>query len=143
MGQPIQLCEPALPTSSAIVVVTRPAAAEARFADMLGSAMKVVISPVIRIEPVAFQIDLAGVGALVLTSRNGALALRGLPGLRGKPAFAVGTATAQSAKELGLAVVSAPGDAHGLVATIVAARPDGRLLFVRGVHSRGDIENRL
>jgi len=110
---------------------------------MLGRGAEVILSPVTEIEPVAFKVDLSGYRTLIFASQHAVQSMKGVAGLSGKPAFAVGEHTAMAASELGLAVIASDGNADDLVARIIAERPPGKLLFVRGVHSRGDIENRL
>ena len=126
-----------------VVLLTRPAGPAARFRTMLGRDVDVVLSPVTRIEPVAFKVDLSAYGALIFTSQHAVHSMKGVAGLSGKPAFAVGEHTANAASELGLAVVASKGNADDLVARIIAKKFAGTLLFVRGVHTRGDIENRI
>jgi len=69
-------------------------------------------------------LELAGVQALVATSRNGVRALRStalLPRARTLPLFAVGTATAAEARALGFEmVVTGAGSARELVTHIVS-----------------------
>ncbi|MGR3341867.1 MAG: uroporphyrinogen-III synthase [Paracoccaceae bacterium] len=126
-----------------VVLLTRPAVPAARFRKMLGRGADVILSPVTEIEPVAFKVDLSGYRTLIIASQHAVQSMKGVAGLSGKQAFAVGEHTAMVAGELGLAVVASDANADDLVARIIAERPPGKFLFVRGVRSRGDIENRL
>ena len=126
-----------------VVLLTRPAVPAARFRKMLRRGAEVIMSPVTEIEPVAFEIDLSGYGTLIFASQHAVQSMKGVAGLSGKRAFAVGEHTATAASELGLAVVASDRTADDMVARIIAKSPAGNLLFARGVHSRGDIENCL
>ncbi|MFT4014597.1 MAG: uroporphyrinogen-III synthase [Paracoccus sp. (in: a-proteobacteria)] len=97
-----------------ILLLTRPEAAARRFAAGLDlPGLRVVISPVLRILPVAHDAAaLARAPGLVLTSIH-ALPAAG-PG-RGRPALCVGPGTAEAAREAGFAVTRGPGDARGLL----------------------------
>ncbi|QQA42740.1 uroporphyrinogen-III synthase [Pelagovum pacificum] len=128
-----------------VLLVTRPAPDGARFAEAVaretGQPFDVLQSPLIGIRPrdvsVAERPD-----ALVLTSANGAAQIGRLQ-LSGLPAFCVGDRTAACAEKEGATAVSAGGDAEALIATILAQKPLGRLLHLRGAHSRGDVAGRL
>ena len=141
--QPIQPCEPAVPKTAPVVLLTRPAVPAARIRQMLGSGVGVILSPVIAIAPVAFSVDLSDYRTLIFTSQHAVKSMHGHAGLVGKQAFVVGEQTAKAASALGLSVVAAVGNAEELVARITSLRPKGQALFVRGVYSRGDIEIRL
>lgn len=96
------------------------------------------------------EIDLAGVQALVATSRNGVRALRNHPARRdalGIPLFAVGRATAEEARALGFeTVITGAGNAHELMNHIVSVADPaaGLLLHLAGdrlaVDLAGDLE---
>jgi uroporphyrinogen-III synthase len=86
-------------------------------------------------------IDLAGVQALIATSRNALRALAGHPacdGARRLPLFAVGRATAAEARAMGFAVVvTGAGTAQELLTHIVAAADPAAGLLV---HLAGDAQ---
>lgn len=132
-----------MPKTAPVVLLTRPVAPASRIRQMLGSDVHVILSPVIEIEPVAFSIDLSDYDTLIFASQHAVQSISGLAGLAGKQAFVVGEQTAKAARALGMSVVASLGNADDLVASIIAHRPKGKALFVRGVHSRGDIENCL
>ena len=132
-----------MPKTAPIVLLTRPAAPAARFREMLGPDVEVILSPVIEIGPVEFTVDLSAYRTLIFASQHGVQSMNGVAGLEGLQAFAVGEQTAQAASDLGLTIVASDGNADSLVAKIITARPKGKALFVRGVHPRGDIALRL
>jgi len=106
------------------VVVTRPQADSERTAAALEAlGHEVLVTPLMRIEPVAA--DLAGTwSAIVITSAN---ALQAVPVTAAKtlPVFAVGDRSAEAARQAGFAEVSsANGDIKDLV-RLVAARAVG------------------
>lgn len=119
---------------SASVLLTRPLPDARRFASLLADQVpgaRVVISPILRIVPVAHDAArLAAAPGLVFTSAH-AVAAAG-PG-RGRPAFCVGPRTADLARAAGFDVTEGRGDAQGLVSLIQAAglpliHPHGRHL---------------
>ncbi|MFV0293111.1 MAG: uroporphyrinogen-III synthase [Paracoccus sp. (in: a-proteobacteria)] len=95
-----------------LCLLTRPKAQSYEFAAEL-SGIDCLISPVIRIEPVSFDRDLADQAAdLVFTSAN-AVTFAG-PG-QGRRALCVGPGTAGAAHKAGFDVTTGPGDAGGLI----------------------------
>jgi len=126
-----------------ILILTRPAAASARFLAQVraGSDRPVtaIVAPLIQIgftDAVLPQTPCAG---LIFTSENGACAARRLGLDPGLPVFAVGDQTADAARRAGFQPVSADGDAGALVALILLRRPRGPLWHLRGEHARGDV----
>lgn len=91
-------------------------------------------------------LDLAGVQALLFTSANGARAFAAATPRRDLPVFAVGEASAGTARALGFAAVaSADGDV-GALALLVAFRLDpsaGALLHAAGTVTAGDLAGEL
>jgi len=129
------------------ILLTRPADASARFAallrDRLGQDAAVVIAPLMApvfLDPV---LPAGPFDALILTSETGVEAARrrpaGLPAL----AFCVGDRTAHQAAAAGFHPRSAQGDAGALVTLILHEMPKGRLLYLHGADSRGDVAGRL
>src|ERR1700761_8500418 len=109
------------------ILVTRPLPdGEATAAALRAKGFKVLLAPMLRFEPVAFQDDRdTQYGAVVVTSAN---ALRAIEArladspLLKLPLFAVGEHTAQAARAAGFTkVVSAASDAAGLRDRIVAS----------------------
>ena len=129
------------------VVVTRPQADSERTAAALEAlGHEVLVTPLMRIEPVAA--DLAGTwSAIVITSAN---ALQAVPatadGVKTLPVFAVGDRSAEAARQAGFAEVSsANGDIKDLV-RLVAARAVGAkapLLYLAGEDRSGDLVPQL
>ncbi len=122
-------------------LLTRPAAQSAELAAAL-SGCSVVISPLIEIVPCDVGVDLDGFDLLLFASQNAVLAARRF-GLAGRRAFAVGPRTAAVAAAQGMEVMVASGNADGLVAAVSGLPGAGRVLFLRGRHSRGDVAGRL
>jgi uroporphyrinogen-III synthase len=129
-----------------LVLLTRPRAASDRFAADLRAAqgpVPVAIVPLMEIVPVVHQLDLEGVAALIFTSAASVEVFADLTQKRDLPAWCVGDRTAEAARAAGLKATSAGGDAQALVALMAEARPEGRLLHLCGVHTRGDVAGRL
>ncbi|HJS32954.1 MAG TPA: uroporphyrinogen-III synthase [Alphaproteobacteria bacterium] len=125
-------------------LVTRPRAdAEALAAKLASLGHDAVLAPVfdIILAP-SPELPLDGAQALLFTSANGVRAFIRASERRDLPVFAVGAATAATARELGFASVdSADGDVADL-ARLVAARlkPDGgHVLHVAGSEVAGDL----
>lgn len=95
------------------------------------------------------ELDLDGVQALLATSSNGVRALAALPdgaALRRMTLFAVGDATARTAREAGFADVHvAGGDVERLAECVIAGlKPGaGRLVHVAGRERAGDLKAAL
>jgi uroporphyrinogen-III synthase len=127
------------------LLVTRPEPAGARTAARLRAVgHDVIVMPVLQIEFIPDP-ELGGdaFDALVLTSVN---ALRALAQhqrsseLKGLPVYTVGRRTAEAARAIGFAPISADGNQHDLVALIVAhSHPGARLLYIAGEHRTGDL----
>ena len=123
------------------IVVTRPQADGERTATVLEAlGHEVLVAPLMRIEPVA--VALAGTwSAIVITSAN-ALQAAAAPELKSLPVFAVGSRTAEAARQAGFAVVGAAnGDTKDLV-RLIAARSAGAkapLLYLAGEDRAGDL----
>lgn len=130
------------------VLITRPwedAEPLARRLTALGH--QVLIEPMLEIVPLPGPPpDLEGVQALLFTSANGARAFARVHAARDLPVFAVGDATASTARACGFAAVaSAAGDVDALAA-LVAARcvaRDGPLLHVAASTRAGDLSRSL
>lgn len=101
--------------------------------------LPVVISPLMRIEPTGDVPDFDKYKTIILTSGNGVQRLG--PALADRHVATVGRRTAELAREQG-ADASALGEN---VEEFLTAASDliSPALFCRGVHSRGDLANRL
>ena len=121
------------------LIVTRPEPGGSAFVARLGRPA--ILSPVMA--PEMRDVSLPVADALILTSPMAVEALRRLGADLPGRAFCVGDATAAAARDLGLQADSAAGDAEALLALILRARPQGRLLHVCGAETRGDLVARL
>ncbi len=130
------------------LLLTRPRAQSERFvrdfAAALGRELPVVIAPLIEIVPRGLAVDPGTAAGLIFTSENGVAAFAAAEARRHWPVWCVGERTADAARAAGFSQVSvAGGDAESLVAGILAARPAGPLLHLRGAHAAGDVSGRL
>lgn len=130
-----------------ILLLTRPRAQADRFAqqvtDALSDQITILFSPLLDIEQIAAPPDFSGFDGLVLTSENGAPCLPDRPQNPFLPVYCVGDRTAEAVKARGFAALSANGAADDLLELIALCEPNGRLLHLRGEHSRGDLVARL
>ncbi len=132
------------------VWVTRARPGADRTAELLATlGFTPVLAPLLAIRPLDARPDLTGVQALAFTSRNAVQVFAELLGDRAPPVFAVGDATAASAREAGFHDVrSAGGDLHALAALVraegaglsilhpCAAEPAGHLAALVGDTAR-------
>ncbi len=131
------------------VLLTRPQSR--RFADLvrgrLGPAVRVVIAPLMRIEPRGPLPALAPGEVPVFTSESGVEAYAALGGRCAGLAFAVGGQTAAVARRLGFApVIEGPGDSAGLaglIASMDSAAGRGAVWHLHGTHVAGDLAGLL
>ena len=128
-----------------ILLLTRP---EGRNEDLAADVqarwagdLQIVTSPLLRI--IFVVADVPDADEMIFTSTNGVDAAVAMGLAQGQPAWCVGDRTAEAATAAGFAPRIGPGDAAGLVAHIIAARPAGRLAHIRGKHTRGDVAERL
>lgn len=133
--------ENALPT----LLLTRPAAQSERFAKAcrpaIGVGVKIVIAPVIRIEPLPAP-DLRGFDGVILTSGNALAALDALQ-VQGLCAYCVDERTAAAARAMGMRAVSAQGNSDDLVAMLRDMAPGSRLIHPHGEVTTGDVAAKL
>ena len=138
-----------MPDARPVLLLTRPEPASEAFWNALPHALRdrlrLIVSPLLHIDPVGPAPELTGIDALVVTSAQVFAALTALgfdlpPGLR---CWCVGGATAAAATQAGLDARSADGDADALVALVSSQALGQRLLHLRGAHSRGDVAARL
>jgi len=127
------------------LILTRPTAQSESFAAEVKAQwdgdLRIVQSPLIEIVPLPARCDAPD--AVIFTSANGVAAAGRFDLPNGLEAWCVGENTALLAKAKGFTPITGPGDADGLVASIISTRPMGRLAHIRGVHARGDISDRL
>lgn len=127
---------------SPIVLLTRPKADSEWFASQLGQA-EYVISPAFEVRQIRGQKNPADYGAVVFSSQNAIRAAAQDMELAGLNAFAVGDHSAKLAGSFGMNAISAKGNANDLVALIAKRPPEGKLLYLHGQHTRGNIGERL
>jgi uroporphyrinogen-III synthase len=127
------------------LLLTRPEAAARRFLAACeaeaGHRLSAILSPVMAIRPM--EVHITGTpAALILTSENGAerAGELGLPPLE---AWCVGARTAEVARAQGFVAREVGPDAEALLGVLLARRPPGLLLHLRGEHARGDLARRL
>ncbi|MGB1547132.1 MAG: uroporphyrinogen-III synthase [Alphaproteobacteria bacterium] len=126
------------------VLLTRPQEDSENLAALLQArGIKSLIEPMLTIHPrPGVRLSTANVQAFLLTSANGARALAKATPERNLPIYAVGNATAETARALGFTkVLSAAGDARALT-DLVAERVDpkaGALLHAAGKTLAGDL----
>lgn len=124
-----------------VLLLTRPEADSRRFAELIGprgEGVRIVISPLLRIEPLGMPGPSGGVP--VFTSAH-AVPLAGPGG--GGDAWCVGERTAAAAAAVGWRPRVGAGDAEALVAAILASGEAGPFVHLRGAHARGEIAARL
>jgi len=119
------------------ILLTRPEAQSHRFAAGLSEALApgfcVILSPLLRIEPLDVVLDLRGVGHLLLTSLNGVRAATRLTVARDLPVSCVGKKTALAARKAGFSVRVVAPDSARLIAQLRARGPVARpYLYLRG-----------
>ncbi|EAQ07455.1 MULTISPECIES: uroporphyrinogen-III synthase [Yoonia] len=129
------------------LILTRPAPQAEAFAAEITARwvgpLRTILSPLLQIVPVPITVDLTQVKGVILTSAHGVAASRAATLPRGLPAWCVGEKTAQLASEAGFDVIAGPGDATRLADKIISRRPDGPLVHLHGVHTRGGVSERL
>ncbi len=121
------------------LLITRPAEDAVPLAEQL-RAMGVdsVVSPLMDVVPVAGpEIDTEGLAGFLVTSANGARALAARTGRRDFTVHAVGSASAEVARNLGFQkVTSAEGDVDALAAHVAALRQPAEGIFL---HAAGSV----
>lgn len=126
------------------VLVTRAEPGASRTAARLEAlGFEPVLAPTSTIEPLQVAIELNPGESLALTSPNGAMAAGRLLSTREPNVFAVGDATADTARAIGFTqVTSAQGDGAGLASAIAEAGVDS-ILHIRGRDQAFDLVSAL
>lgn len=123
-------------------LLTRPEALGQSFAARLraelGEGVRIVTSPLLAPHDLRPAMPDGDFAAVLFTSQAGVAAAKDMPGLP-RLAFCVGDRTAEVAREAGFDAQSAGGAAADLIAAVRAAAPNGRLLYLRGRDTRGDV----
>lgn len=134
--------EPQIP-----VLVTRPRAEGAAFAASLtarfGSRVRAVLSPLIAPQQLVPTISAHTHAAVVFTSAQAVVASRPLRASLPRLAWCVGRKTASVAAEAGFLARSADGDLEALARAIIGDPPNGRILYLRGVDTHGNLKEML
>jgi uroporphyrinogen-III synthase len=129
------------------LLLTRPKPQSDRFAlqlrAALGEGLAVVVSPIMRIEPVTDLPDVFRYDGLILTSENAVNCLPKADPNQFIPVYCVGDRTALAAQTRGYSAISAGGAADDLVALVALCEPGGSLLHLHGEHTRGDVAGKL
>lgn len=127
------------------VLLTRPAKQSGRFAadfaGRFGRDWKVVISPLMAVQPCPLVVDPARFTGLIFTSENGVEAFAAQVAGREWPVWCVGPRTAVVARRAGFTVWQAGGDAASLVKAMQGK--GGLWLHLRGEHTAGAIAQSL
>jgi uroporphyrinogen-III synthase len=124
------------------LLVTRPQPdADQLAAELTARGHSSLIAPVLEITHLGTAIDLDGVQAILVTSRNGVRTLSAMTDRRDIPLLAVGYGTAGEAEASGFSTLAASGDVAALGALVRATlRSDaGKLLWITGKNVRGDL----
>lgn len=129
-----------------ILILTRPAEGATRFAAQVaarfGDQMTVIQSPMQKIvwRDVAPR---AGFGGYIFTSQSGVLGwVRDDNAQRGF-AYCVGERTTALANAQGFQAINAGADVSALIARVIAEKPAGPLLHVRGQFTQGELATQL
>jgi uroporphyrinogen-III synthase len=128
------------------VLVTRPSLSAARTAEKLVAlGHRVLIDPVLEVESLPFSAELAEISAIAFTSSNAARIASTIENIKNVPVFAVGTRTAEVARESGFQNVGvAAGDVNALGELMAAELPPGaRVLHLAGEDRAGDLAGHL
>lgn len=124
------------------VTRTRPGA-DATAERLRALGFRPLVSPLLTVVPLQPRLDLDTAAALAFTSPNAVAAFAHLAegdAWRRLPAFAVGDATAEAIRDLGVADVrSASGDLDDLADLIAARPPSGELLVLGPREPSGDL----
>ena len=127
--------------------MTRPEADSQRFVSMLPpltlARLKVCMSPAMEIVPTAGGLRIGDNHGLIFTSANAVATAAALTDRRDLPCFCVGARTTEMATDAGWSATQRGATAEALVQSLIDAPPDGPLLHLHGVHTRGDIAKQL
>lgn len=126
-----------------VILLTRPIAQSQRFARSLrtafGAPLHITIAPLMQVEYLPHTLPFAPAAGLIFTSEAGLAAYSSLPDPPKAPVWCVGQRTAEMAIKAGLEPVLVAKNAADLLSAIIAARPDGPFLHLRGQDSFGNI----
>lgn len=127
------------------LLLTRPSAQSKVFLKACeagaGRELRAVISPLMQIEPTGTVPDLDRYATIIFTSANGVNSISERASLVGRSVLTVGEMAAIAARSAGAEAMPLGGDVEEFLSE--AAHVKGPALFCRGVHSRGDLAERL
>ncbi|MBJ6372013.1 uroporphyrinogen-III synthase [Sedimentitalea arenosa] len=130
-----------------ILLMTRTPDASDRFYRQLPPDLRarldLCVSPLIGIEEVGGEIDVADARGVVFTSSNGVLVASRRSARRDLPAFCVGQATTDAAKAAGWHARCLGASAEEFVPALLAEQVEAPLLHLSGTHTRGGVAERL
>jgi uroporphyrinogen-III synthase len=124
------------------LLITRPQPdADHLDAELTARGHTCLIAPGLEIVHFKTALELDGVQAILVTSRNGVRSLSATTDRRDIPVLAVGNGTAGEADAAGFSTLAASGDVAALGALVrETVRPDaGTLLWITGKNVRGDL----
>ena len=132
------------------LLLTRPEPQSAEFAQEMsarfGNQLALIKTPLLAPEFYAPPLPDGPFSALIITSKTGVAAYLKLgmsAQILPKVVYCVGDSTAMEAFRAGLQPVCTATDSRALIRDILAQRPSGRLLHLRGRDARGDIAESL
>jgi uroporphyrinogen-III synthase len=129
------------------VLLTRPEAESLAFAaacaTRFGARLCPVVTPLLAPRYLTASVPAKDYAAVVFTSAHGVEGARRLGVALPAHAWCVGRKTATAASAAGFRAISADGDADALISALRANPPNGRILYLRGVDTHGNILERL
>lgn len=134
-------------TPQAVLLMTRPLLAAARFVDQLPPSVRsrvlVCYAPLLEISPTPDPIKIKGIQGLIFTSAAGVTAVAAALGETDLPCFCVGTGTGKAVQDLGWTLAHVSPTAKALIAALIDIGPAAPMLHLSGRHTRGDIAQTL
>lgn len=134
--------EPSVP-----VLVTRPKAEGEAFAALLvtrcGQRVRPVVTPLLAPRFLNAKVPARDYAAVIFTSAQAVAGARRLGIALPHLAWCVGRKTAEVAVTQGFMAKSGNGDVEALAEAIIADPPNGRILYLRGVDTRGNLLEKL
>ncbi len=129
------------------IIITRPERQSRAFANALeaahGASLPILIAPLMRIDPVAPATPIGPARHVIFTSANAVAQVARLGIDMDATAWCVGDQTAEAAEHAGFELTSAKGNSADLIAQIIAARPIGPMIHLRGAHTTGGVAETL
>ena len=129
------------------LVLTRPEAQSIRFAEQcrarFGCGLNILIAPLMEIRHLKTDLPPPVAKTVIFSSVNGVRSAKANWPDAVFSGYAVGARTAAVGAEVGYDLISADGDVESLFSRLMAEAPHGSMVHLRGVHSRGDLAERL